>query len=865
MRRALSVATLALGLCAVLADRAGAQSARVERRGPAHVAAAAGETVTLPFRVTNLSASPSTLDGQLTLPPGWRPAVTGAPRALEPGEAELRLVAVRVPAGTAAGRYVVSYAAGAGRDSGVVFVAARRGIAVEPGDGPAMVIAGEPYAVTFRVINRGNVPERVSVRVQGDQGIDPQADSSVLVLAPAGERLLTVRGRADARLRGSVRHQVTVDVAGDSIAARGRRALTLVTRGSVRVPRPRIPVQAWVRASDSLRSPALGLSAHGPVDRRGQVLLDVEMRGADPPGTPFSRQSEYRFALVAPDASLRLGDGVYGVSPLTAPLRYGFGGAAQARRGWIESGVAVSRDRRLDTRTGFAGGFLRVGTERARVGGSVALHDTAGTRWSLEGRVAPSTLLVLEAEGGPRPESPETLDDDGGPARRLRLSGTSRPFSYEGVHQRGAAPSGWGRLSRDEDYASATIRPGRGTYLSGSFRRGAEVRSIFDTVPGWARTARLTAGWGNWLLLEGRETEGTGRGYGDLRSVRARLGIPVWERAWLYPLVEVGESRGPFTREMTPFRIYALQSTVNAAGTSWWGQLQVREGAGFFGSARREYSAVASASINGPGATRLRLAAQGRRLDAGPVESTVDLALEQGLFGGHRVTVRGLAASESRYGWRPRMQVEYAIPLGVPIPGRGAGRVVTRVYDAATGDGLADVVVRLGDRLAVTDRRGFAEFAGIAPGSHLLRIEPGAGPERVADRDLPVPVEVGEGGAARVDVGLERAGRVTGRVMRTGPGADTIPAPLPGVTVEITGPAGRRRAVTDSEGRFVIAGVRPGWWRVTLPADGLPRFHEAGDEPIVQVHPGSTEAVDLRAVERERPVQMIQSGELSLP
>jgi len=87
---------------------------------------------------------------------------------------------------------------------------------------------------------------------------------------------------------------------------------------------------------------------------------------------------------------------------------------------------------------------------------------------------------------------------------------------------------------------------------------------------------------------------------------------------------------------------------------------------------------------------------------------------------------------------------------------------------------------------------------------------------------------------------------------------------MAGVTVEITGPGGEHRAVTDADGRFAIRGVRPGWWRVRVDAGSLPRHHGLEEELHLLVQAGRTGEAWLRVVEKERAIQMLQGGELTL-
>jgi hypothetical protein len=848
-----------LGLCAT-ADRAEAQLARVERRGPAEVAATPGEPLTIPFRVTNLSDVPATLAGEAALPAGWRMAGGGAPRALAPGEAELRLVGVGVPAAAAAGRHVVRYRAGGAADSAVVVVAERRGIAMEPVGGGGMTIAGAEYAVRFRLVNRGNVAERLALRVEGDQGIRPVADSSAVLLAPAAETVVTVRGRTDAAGSASLRHQVTLHAAGadGGAAATSRTLVSVVPRGAGRARRPRLPAEVRVRAADSLSAASVSFSAHGPLDAEGRLRLDVEGRTADPAGTPFARQDEYRLRLDGPGFALRLGDQVYALSRLTEPGRYGFGAGGEVTRGLVSVGGMASRDRRGEGRGGMMGGFARLGTERVRIGMVYARPDSAPARWTVQAAAEPHPLLRVEAEAAP-------VTTDSIVPRSVHLLGSSRVLSYDVLHLRGGESyRGWGPA--DQDFAAITLRPFGALALSASARRGGEVRAAADTSILFRSYRRAGVSWGSRVLLEVREATGDTAARGDVRAVYGRVGVRLLRNAWIYPGFEAGAVVAAPGAPRSPYRISSLQSTVSLRGASLWANVQLREGASAYTPGGRELSGAFAAHLPVLPRTLLRLSGQGRRIDGGEIEGSLDVALERTLPAEHRVSVRALAVAQAAGGWRPRMYLEYGVPIGIPLPARGEERVVARVYDLRTGRGIGDVVVRVGDRVAVTDPRGVVAFAGLPDGTHLLRVEPGAGPEMVADRPLPIPVVAGNGGSARVEVGLEAAARLTGTVERiAAAGVDSAAAPMAGVTVEIVGPAGAHRSVTDAQGRFTITGVRSGWWRVRIDASSLPRHYELQQEQHILLQPGETDQAWLRVVEKERPIQMIQGGELTLP
>lgn len=846
---------VAPGLCA--ASGAEAQAARVERRGPAEMVVQPGETVTLPFRVTSLLEAPAVINGHAALPAGWS-AAGGSARELAPGAAELRLLGVRVPAGAPAGRYVVRYAIGPAADSAAVVVAARRSVVVEPAEATGMVVAGQWYAVRFRVANGGNVTERLALRAHADGGAAPLADSTVLVLAPASTRVVTVRAPTDRGATSSARRQVTLHAAAGAAASSGSALVTVVPRGSGRAPRRGLPAELRVRAADSLSAAGFSFQARGALDRAGMVRLDVLARTADPAGAPFWRQDEYRLRLDAPGLSLRLGDDVYALSRLTEPGRYASGAGVAVRRGVLNAGGVLARDRRGQGRGGVAGGFLRIAGSRARLGAVFAAPDSAPARWTVEAAAAPAPLLQLEAEAAPR-------TDGGAPPRALRASGHARALSYEVLHLRGASSYG-GTGSPDQDFASVAVRPLGGLTVSASLRRGGDFLPLGDTASAFATARRWALGWGSRLTLEYRETGGAAGGRGDLRAGRVRVGIPLLRRAWLHPGYEAGELVSAPGAAPAPFRVFSLQTSLSSrAGASLWAYAQLQRGASVGAHDGREWSGALSAHLPVLRGTWVRVSAQARRADGRPAEALLDLSLERGLGGGHRLTLRGLANAQAGGGGRPRGFVEYALPVALPLPSGEDGRVTVRAFDPRTRRGIPGVLVRLADRVAVTDRRGIAGFGGVPAGEHAVRIEPGTEPERVADRETPVPVTVG-GGATRVEVGLELAARLAGVVERAPAGgapADSA-APMPGVEVELSGPGAVRRLRSDAEGRFQASGLRPGWWRVRIVSGALPRHHEAGERQVF-VPPGGESRVDLRVVEKERPVQIIQSGELRLP
>jgi hypothetical protein len=164
-------------------------------------------------------------------------------------------------------------------------------------------------------------------------------------------------------------------------------------------------------------------------------------------------------------------------------------------------------------------------------------------------------------------------------------------------------------------------------------------------------------------------------------------------------------------------------------------------------------------------------------------------------------------------------------PGGIPVPGllfpaRTGSITGTVVRTGGTGPvaaGLAGVEVVLdGVQTTRTDRAGRFAFSRVAEGRHLVEarfVSPDPFYFTSASR-----VEAETGRPVEFAIGFS-LGRVIGYVR------NDAGAPLAGVRVRVSGTAGTHPADTDGQGRFEVAALPPGSYRVEVEPESLPPGH----------------------------------------
>jgi hypothetical protein len=851
---------LALALpCAPLA-------AQVQHVGPSRLLADPGAPLTIAFRVRNPLAT--TAPAIATLPPGWPAVAPESAARMEPGASAIVLLATVVPRGAAAASYVLRYRLGASADSVVIVVRERREVEVAVEQAPRFVVAGTEYAAGFRVTNRGNAPASIRLAAESTLGFAARLDASILNLAPGEGRVVhvTVATHAAARVAA---HRLTLRASGQDAAASASARVPLVARGARGarggVASRTLPATVTLRASRSgqERGGVPGtLSASGALTAGTRVDLFYRGRGAAAP--EWGEQEQLSVALRGPRGELRVGDQYWALSPLTAPGRAGFGAGARLNAGPLWAEGFSARRRYLPDAPRVTGAALGIGGEAGAVSANYLSAGTgAAPALSLRGRASPVRGLGADLEYGAA---------GGARAGYARLSGGRAGFGFDlrGLHADPSFPGD--QAGRTLLQVDGGARLPLGLRVQAAYARERRVDTLGLVLAGTeletsAVHARATLRELLAVERRARTREGVAAAGPFSRRADSWTAWSTWHRrgATLGGGAELGKTEDRVTGISSRFSRTWLRGGASAGIGSLWAGVERRTGTSLeTGVAEQRLSGAGSLELVPAVGTRLSLTAQ-----AGDIErvegrdAIVDGTIEQRLPRGHALRLRLRAFPWVQSGARkPLVYLDYAIPLRVPMGrDRSTGAVSGRVVDQETGEPVAGVLVRVGERAVVTDGRGRWAVGGLAPGAYAAEIDPvSVGVDRVVVSPDALRVDVAGGRGSSVETGVSRAARIDGRILLEPGGAGVV-----GAVIELRRGNERRRRITDANGRFVFAGLVPGEWTVAVASAELPPDFALERERItLTLAPGEHGNAELRVVRRTRPLIIVAGGDVVL-
>jgi RNase P/RNase MRP subunit p29 len=199
------------------------------------------------------------------------------------------------------------------------------------------------------------------------------------------------------------------------------------------------------------------------------------------------------------------------------------------------------------------------------------------------------------------------------------------------------------------------------------------------------------------------------------------------------------------------------------------------------------------------------------------------------------------------------------------------------LVDGATGQGLADVPVRIADAAVLTDKNGSFVVPRLPTGDYPLTVDAQALPRgHIVAQGLPYTVSVRGGKVAVVRLSTREAASISGEVLREV--GDTIEretereeeakerVPMEGVVVEITGTTqeGRdvyQRRLTDSNGAFRLLGLVAGRYQARVLPGSLPELHTATPATqTIELRDGAAEDVTFVVRPVKRKIQFLKVG-----
>ena len=890
--------SLLLGSSLLAAEPARSQAFPVDiaRTGLHRLEADPGTLVTVVFRVTNRSSQTRTLRGRAEPPAGWRLIAADGFFTLTPNATEARLVSVGIPAGASAGPYHVRYtvsdsaapAAAGAVDSVAIDVRGVARIRLAPGDAPRFVLSGESFTATFLLTNEGNAPALVRLALHSTGGVRAYLDSPDVVVARHETRPVAVTVATEPESnRTRVAHlELTASSAAEPQVQLAARISVEVfpTAGTAAQRMHSMPARLTLKGSvQGDASQPIELAGAGTLTEGSTGRLDFLFRGPGTGISSFGERDEYRLSYHAPGFALQLGDQSYRLTPLTETGRFAFGAGLRVDLGPMRLGGFTNTDRwapvTRDEHAAFAS-YRLYGESRVGVNVLEKRGVDRGRLWSAR---ADFELPLGARVGG------EWAYADGAAgrttARSVNLVGRQRwgTYNLRYVEADPGYPTYLDGVSNR--LGSLTLTPAAWLTLSGYHQRVSNTHTaggattVFRTA-----TTRGGVGLARTVSIYYMRTERDGEAPSLLPfGVEDRLVLGLgWRfgRSAVRAFTDLAWTTDQLTNDRFTFRRHRLQVDL-AASSALQSSASLEYSTGrslAFTSPIERWTARLESSVWLPTGTALRLRASGTRHLIPTVRDWVVLDAEvvQQLAFGHELALRGHVLGFQQ-GTIPVLLVNYRVPLRIPIaPVRRGGKLVARVYDAETGQGRPNVVARLGDRAAVSDRQGRLLFRDLTPDTYYLYLDRSStGIERVPVRELPLEVTVSGTEALRVEIGLVRAGHLMGRV-RLLDFEEDVPLQerqqrmvetggLRGVMLELRSDGLVRRQVSKGNGRFVFRGLPPGEWTLRVVGGALPEYHYfERDTVVITLEAGATQDVVLTVLPRRRQIQIVAREDVPL-
>lgn len=874
------------------------------------VAAIPGQRTTLAFRLKYGGSDSLPVRSRLEVPELWEVVTASSLEKVAPNSSRVLLVALHLPEGTPPGIHQVNYRLSRPSDSARVIASASRQVRVEARpqlearllDVPRQIGADEVYDVRLRVTNAGNVPLEAALDLRG-HGRRVRAGRNSLHLQPGRSEVIGLTVEGQSRPASMAKHvlEVRVTAQGDTTVtavATGRVPVLSPSNGGSGRSAPEFQSRITTRAATGGESVApLEVRGSGPVPLGAGGSLTYMLRGPQTGWGSFGLADEYWASLETRQLDIRLGDRSYGLSRLTEPGRFGFGGSVDGEVGGWSLGGFYATSRRGGGRGPEWGAFATVeptgglGLQLNFLDRAPAVRETASGMHEEPARLASVEADVRLGEAAVIHSELARGFDPGRAAGgyAFDVSGDAGALSYH--VGRKATGSGYPRPIGDIEENSAQFS----VDLSPSFR----ADGFYQDYEAQARTPLFrdsTPGHRGFRKMGGRV------GLGTLLSIEADRTLRVREAGLVdYRLrsdalsvrsgLEVGEVEVHADGEIGRVRDLARGGTDRffrvgtEIGFATLGDGRFRLGAeGFRG--RRLFEEQSETSVRThfyadfPIGRHLDVSASGQGrwyLDrGGPGNGLLRARASYRLPFGHEIALRTRIPVGSSYGSRGvEAMAEYSVGFGFDFEDETPQAELTgRVYEMGSDRGVGRVGISVRGRRTFTDADGTFRIRGLEPGRHYLRIDPSTlNPALTPITAMPRLVRVDESPGAGIRVGVARAVDVRGRVgvEPDGPRARRSHLenpkecePLEGAVVSLQGADQTYTTMTDSAGRFSFEHFSPGRWSLEIRAADLPPHHAfETSEVALELAPGEERNVELCARAEVRQIRVIDQMEVT--
>ena len=443
-----------------------------------------GKIVTASYLVSNRTDGSVELDENLDLPmqpEGWQPAIAYRRSInLAPGEQKVQLVTFIVPRRYPAGTYTVTYSM-IERNTAELAAIESFSIVVKPvvkldaviESKPEIVLAGEPYDVSMRLINNGNSDVSMKMTARSSPEFPVVMNPVSVVLAAGSSLPLSLSVKTDPTINTKTNHVLEVEVLAESPdGASTSLARTVFVEILPQLlssvdPRNRVPSQArFIAVGQNEETGAqMEYSGFGNLDERGTRKVDFLFRGPDRlDRSTYGLRDVLRASYADENLSLTVGDKLYALSPLSELLSYARGvegilhpGPAEVGSYYSETRWDAPQEREIGAFAGYRFGTalkLRANFLNKRLDESDTRAGSSDDIYTIQTRINPGSLFNLGMEYAR--SSSATGGESSSFAHRVTLDGRAMNriwYTFENTYAAPAFPGYY----RDVIYSNGTI------------------------------------------------------------------------------------------------------------------------------------------------------------------------------------------------------------------------------------------------------------------------------------------------------------------------------------------------------------------------------------------------------------------------
>lgn len=792
-------------------------------------------------------------------------------------------------------------------------------------ESPDFVIAGEEYQSSFVIVNQGNTEYTINTKIHSREDIPYTVDAERFTLAPGQSKTVVVNVKTDEKVVKRLKHrlQLTAEAVAD-----GKTRAKAKSASSVEIlPRisgtgdnfHRIPAEVIFRyVSEDNQDHSSGFQTEvrgqGTLDEKGKKHIRFGFRGPDVQRKSiFGQRDEYYLSFWTDDYELHFGDRSYCLSSLTENYLYGRGlegrfnindeisvGAYHIETRWRVPGIhetAAYMDYLINEK-------CKVGVNYLRKLRSGKLSNI--TSFEAELKPFKDTRVELEYALGPGGDEKDN-------AYLARLYGSGGWFSYY-LKLTHAGPDYPGYYS-DLDYVSAGIALpiDKNFRLNASFRRqknNLDLDPLFYSAPlekyyqlgvDYRLETDTTFSF-DWLNRSRRDRLQVPDF--DYRENTFRFGIgQSFKKLTVRTSVELGQTDNKLDGTSSDLERYTASVYFRPSKKQTYsGYYYYDKDSDFSGESRRSTTVGVNARYQMAERTFFNLALRTNDYQSSSHgdRDNLELRLSHIFTNDTKLSLlaRHTEYKNSSLKDDTALMVEYTIPLGLPVcRKKSVGSINGNIYDEQSQNPIGNVILRLSGSTAVTGNSGNFIFPSVGPGIHYLNVDTASiGMDRIPNRKIPIELTVRGGEKTQVSIPITKAARLLGRIMVYGykgsPDSTTQGGKFNGtvkpyiiadgssngkdaelseehgladVIVELKNSSEIKRTVTDKQGQFYFAELRPGQWMLKIYSDNLPQYHYLEKDTFqLELKPGQETEISARVLPKKRRIRIITEGQTLL-